>query len=250
MDMTANINNLPIRFKVSAPASQFMPSTGITGATGGATTKRQANTTGMGLNVLLHGDGGQSFVDFPNQAVQQNLMGVVALAPNQMRFWGGGQGLNRTDGVSGGSLLLSGFFVPQFMTNYKTGVELNCGALTPQVDFQDAAATVPAMRMHFQSTQQELASLQPELPNAISAYEQLAVDAGMSTADINTQMTVNNDPNGGHCEFDGQDFVSGVQLMASNYAAVMQGGNGQVPGIGTVTKGIVGNENLKFSGKS
>ena len=257
-----------------------MQSTGIPGATGGATAKRQANGTSMGLNVLLHGDGGQSFFDFPNQAVQQNLMGVVALAPNQQRFWGGGNGLNRTDGVphsaavnslvqdvlpqmvsfdqsqvfftgvSGGSLLLSGFFVPQFMTNYKTGVELNCGALTPQVAFQDAAATVPATRMHFQSTQQELALLQPELPQAISAYEQLAVDAGMSTADINAQMTVNNAPNGGHCEFDGKDFVSGVQLMASNYANVMQGGNGQVTGIGSVTTGIVGNENLQFSGQS
>jgi hypothetical protein len=29
------------------------------------------------MNVLLHGDGGQSFLDFPNQAVQDNLMGVV-----------------------------------------------------------------------------------------------------------------------------------------------------------------------------
>ena len=119
-----------------------------------------ANTTGtMGVNVLLHGDGGQSFVDFPNQAVQNNLMGVVVLAPNQKKFWGGGSGLDRTDGVahaaavnsliqdqmsqdvafdpanvfftgvSGGSLLMSGFFVPAFGAQYKTGVVLNCGAM-------------------------------------------------------------------------------------------------------------------------
>lgn len=94
MDATANINNLPIRFKVSAPADQFTQESGVTGATAAV------NSTGtMGLNVLLHGDGGQSFVDFPNQAVQQNLMGVVALAPNEERFWGGGSGLDRTDGV-------------------------------------------------------------------------------------------------------------------------------------------------------
>lgn len=153
-------------------------------------------------------------------------------------------------GVSGGSLLLSGFFVPQFMTNYKTGVELNCGALTPQVDFQDAANTLSATRIHFQSTQQELATLQPELPQAISAYEQLASQGGMSADQINAQMTVNNSPNGGHCEFDEQDFVSGVQLMSSNYAAVMQGGNGEVPGIGNVNTGVVGNENLQFSGST
>lgn len=94
MDTTASINNLQIRFKVSAPADQFKQQSGVPGAAAAA------NATGtMGLNVLLHGDGGQSFFDFPNQAVQQNLMGVVALAPNKERFWGGGSGLNRTDGV-------------------------------------------------------------------------------------------------------------------------------------------------------
>jgi poly(3-hydroxybutyrate) depolymerase len=71
-------------------------------------------------------------------------MGIVVLAPNKNLFWGGGSGLQRTDGVahaaavnsliqnqlskdvafdpgnvfftgvSGGSLLLSGFFVPAF----------------------------------------------------------------------------------------------------------------------------------------
>ena len=131
--------------------------------------------------------------------------------------------------------MLSGFFVPQFMTNYKTGVELNCGALTPQVDFVDAQNTIPATRVHFQSTQQELTELQGELPNAITAYEAAARQVGLSDTQINALQTVDNSPNGGHCEFDGQDFVNGIQLMASNYDAVMQGGNGFVPGIGTVT---------------
>lgn len=36
-------------------------------------------------------------------------------------------------------------------------------------------------------------------------------------------------------EFDEQGFVSGIQLMADNYANVIQnGGNGQVTGIGSV----------------
>ena len=130
--------------------------TAASGVTGGAS---EPNTNGTaGLNVLLHGDGGQSFFDFPNQAVQNNLMGVVVLAPDENLFWGGGSGLQRTDGVahsaavnsliqdelsqdiafdksnvfftgvSGGSLMLSGFFVPAFGAQYKTGVEVNCGA--------------------------------------------------------------------------------------------------------------------------
>jgi poly(3-hydroxybutyrate) depolymerase len=103
------------------------------------------------LDVLLHGDGGQSFFGFPNQAIQNNLMGIVILAPNKKLFWGGGSGLQRSDGVahaaavntliqtqlvkdvsfdstnvfftgvSCGSLLLFGFFVPAFGAQYKTG---------------------------------------------------------------------------------------------------------------------------------
>lgn len=63
-----------LRFKVSAPAAQFISNSGAAATTA-------ATGTAPGLNVLLHGDGGQSFVDFPNQAVQGNLLGVVILAP-------------------------------------------------------------------------------------------------------------------------------------------------------------------------
>ena len=219
-------------------------------------TQASNNTGKMGLNVLLHGDGGQSFFDFPNQAVQGNLMGVVALAPNKQRFWGGGSGLQRTDGVahaaavnsmiqdvcmiilsshmsynsqsitlavhtsndiqvlpklvafdkskvfftgvSGGSLLLSGFFVPAFISQYNTGAEFNCGGLTPQVNFVDSAATLSRTRIHFQSTQAELAELQPELPKSIKAYEQLATQGGMNAQQVGTLQTVDNSPNGGY----------------------------------------------------
>jgi hypothetical protein len=234
----------------------------------------------MGLNVLLHGDGGQSFFDFPNQAVQANLMGVVMLAPDPNLFWGGGSGLERTDGVahaqavadtilnelpnvvafnasqvfftgvSGGSLLLSGFFIPAQMTNFQgTGVLLNCGGLEPQVAFADASAVVSSTTIHFQSTQEELALLQPAIPAAIQAYEDLASAAGLGTAQINALQTVDNSPQGGHCEFDGKGFVSGVQFMADAFSNVIQaGGNGQVDGIGNVLNGVVGNEQLSFSG--
>lgn len=86
-------SGLPIRYKISAPAQMFTAASGVPGGAAAA------NSTGMsGLNVLLHGDGGTSFFDFPNQAVQNNLMGVVVLAPNKEMFWGGGNGLDRTDG--------------------------------------------------------------------------------------------------------------------------------------------------------
>jgi hypothetical protein len=93
--LTQITSGLSIRYKISAPASQFTASSGVTGA---STTTNSTGTAG--LNVLLHSDGGQSFFDFPNQAMQNNLMGVVILAPNKNLFWGSGSGLQRTDGVA------------------------------------------------------------------------------------------------------------------------------------------------------
>ncbi|KAF2848525.1 hypothetical protein T440DRAFT_167282 [Plenodomus tracheiphilus IPT5] len=276
LDDTVMVNNLPIRFKISAPADQFLTTSGVPGAAA-----TSANGT-MGANVLLHGDGGQSFFDFPNQNIQANTMGVVLLAPDENLFWGGGSGLDRTDGVahaqavsdfittempkivamdasavvftgvSGGSLLMSGFFIPAQMQNFpNSAVELNCGAMPPQVQFADAATVMTQTKIHYQSTTGELALLQDAIPQAIVAYEQLAADAGLSAAQVNQLQTVDNSPNGGHCEFDGKDFVSGVQTMLTSYSNVMQGGDGTVAGLGApsngvVTTGVVGNENLQF----
>ncbi|KAG9236850.1 hypothetical protein BJ875DRAFT_201874 [Amylocarpus encephaloides] len=261
LDKTVNVNGLSLRYKISAPADQFTAESGVTGGTATA----GANGT-AGLNVLLHGDGGQSFFDFPNQAVQDNLMGVAILAPDPNLFWGGGSGLDRTDGVahsaavneliqtqlpqdvafdmtnvffmgvSGGSLMLSGFFMPAFGAQYQTGVELNCGALAPQVAVVDAATMIASNRIHFQSTKDELALLQDAIPASIAAYEQLATDAGLDATTVGTLQTVDNTPNGGgHCGFDEQGFVTGVQLMADNFANVMGAqASGEVTGIGNV----------------
>jgi hypothetical protein len=270
-------SGLPIRFKISAPAAQFMVASGVPGAAA-----TSPNGT-MGVNVLLHGDGGQSFFDMPNQAVQANTMGVALLAPNKNLFWGGGSGLQRTDGVahaqavsdfiqlgmpnlvafdsnavvftgvSGGSLLMSGFFVPAQIQNFpNSAVELNCGGMPPQVDIVDAGA-VANTTIHFQSTQSELELLQGSIPQAIVAYEQIASEQGLSADQINAKQTVDNTPAGGHCEFDGEDFVTGVQTMLTSYASVMQGGDGTVQGIGApsngqVKTGVVGNERLQFVG--
>ncbi|KAL5349893.1 hypothetical protein ACLOAV_004927 [Pseudogymnoascus australis] len=267
---------LAIRYKISAPAELFTTASGVPGGAATAATAGQ-----NGLNVLLHGDGGQSFVDFPNQAVQGGLMGVVVLAPDENLFWGGGSGLDRTDGVehsaavntliqeqlpqdvafdpanvfftgvSGGALMLSGFFMPAFGAAYKTGVMLNCGALAPQVAVVDAATLAASTRIHFQSTQNELALLQPAIPEAVAAYESLAADAGLSAAEVGALQTVDASPAGGHCEFDEQGFVSGVQLMADSFADVMlAGGSGQVGGIGNVLTTVVGNEDINFGAPS
>ncbi|KAK7962159.1 uncharacterized protein PG986_002984 [Apiospora aurea] len=274
LDTTVTINGLDIRYKISGPPAGFTPESGVPGGAAAAGTPGT-----MGLNVLLHGDGGQSFFDFPNQAVQKNLMGVAVLAPNKNLFWGGGSGLQRTDGVahaqavadlvtkvlpgiaafnasdvsftgvSGGSLLLSGFFVPAHAAQFQGssgGVLLNCGGLAPQVDVAAAdAAAIAKTRIHFQSTQQELSSLQPAIPQAIAAYEKLASGAGAAADQIGALQTVDNSPNGGHCEFDEKDFVSGVQLMADSFSAIMQGGNGQVAGK-NVLNPVVGKEKLSF----
>ncbi|CZT51955.1 uncharacterized protein RSE6_13183 [Rhynchosporium secalis] len=278
LDKTVQINGLPIRYKISAPANQFTAASGVPGGTA------TANSNGtMGVNLLLHGDGGQSFTDFPNQAVQNNLMGVVVLAPNQKKFWGGGSGLDRTDGVahaaavnsliqdqmskdvafdkgnvfftgvSGGSLLMSGFFVPAYGAQYKTGVVLNCGGMPPKVPVVDAKTMITSMKIHFQSTKDELALLQGSIPASVTAYEKMATDAGLSVDQIGALQTVDNSPNGGgHCGFDGQGFSSGIQLVAKSYDQIMgSAATGVVPGIkANVLTTVVGNEKVVFTSKT
>jgi hypothetical protein len=96
-------------------------------------------------------------------------------------------------------------------------------------------------------TVNELQLLQRSIPQAIAAYEQLALNAGMTSVQIGAMQTIDNTPQGGHCAFDEQSFVSGVQLMADNYARIVQpGGDGIVQGIGNVLRGVVGNEQPIF----
>jgi len=248
------INGLNMRFKVSAPASELVANSG------------QATGT-LGINVLFHGDGGQSFVDFPNQGVNGNLMGVALLSPDPNFRWGGFDpqdqtGLVRPDGVahsaavnqllttvlptvvnfdpsqiflegvSGGSLLLSGFTIPTFGASLGVpGAVLGCGGLEPQVAVQ---GDISGLRLHFQSTTDELPDLQTSIPAAITAYENIITDTTLLTADAS--------PVGGHCAFDQQDFVSGVQLLTDNYSDILAG-TGTLNGV-AVANSVVGNENL------
>ncbi|KAJ7596291.1 hypothetical protein C8J56DRAFT_917030 [Mycena floridula] len=248
------INGLNMRFKVSAPATELVASAGQAAGT-------------LGINVLFHGDGGQSFVDFPNQGVNNNLMGVALLAPDADFKWGGSDpqdatGLVRPDGaahsaavnqlltqvlptmvnfdpsqiflegVSGGSLLLSGFMIPQFAASLAVpGAVLGCGGLTPQVAVQ---GDISALRLHFQSTTDDLAALQTSIPQAITSYEKLITDTTLLTADAS--------PVGGHCEFDQKDFVTGVQLLSDNFSAILAG-TGTLNGV-AVANSVVGKEDL------
>ncbi|KXN91576.1 hypothetical protein AN958_00369 [Leucoagaricus sp. SymC.cos] len=260
------VNGLPVRFKVSAPANQF---------TGNANAKGNTRNGALGINVLFHGDGGQSFFDFPNQGVNNGLMGVALLAPNSQLRWGGFDpqdqtGLVRPDGaahsaavntflttmlpkvvnfdqskifmegVSGGSLLLSGFMIPTFGASLGVpGVVFGCGGLPPQVNVQGDISNI---RIHWQSTIHDLPDLKTSIPQCITAYEKIASDAGLSNAQIDQLLTADASPNGGHCEFDEKDFVSGVQLLTDNYGAVING-QATLNGV-TVTNGVVGNEDL------
>ncbi|OTA56871.1 hypothetical protein K449DRAFT_408310 [Hypoxylon sp. EC38] len=216
LDTTVMVNGLPLRFKVSAPADQFTADSGVDGATQDA-----------------------------------NAPGDLVLAFNSSRV--------SFTGVSGGSLLLSGFFMPAHMSDFgsaaagqESQVLLNCGGLEPQVAVSDAnAAALATTRVHFQSTQQELTLLQPAIPAAVQAYEQIVAGQGLDADAIGALQTVDNSPNGGHCEFDEQDFVSGVQLMADSFSAIVQGGDGNLVGTNVnVLNPVVGNEDLQFSGAS
>ena len=75
-----------------------------------------------------------------NSLIQDEMPKVLAFNKTNVYF----------TGVSGGSLMIGGFFVPTYMKNYpNTGVLLQCGGLSPQVDFQDAQMVMQSTRIHF-----------------------------------------------------------------------------------------------------
>ncbi|KAJ3270675.1 hypothetical protein HDV01_007499 [Terramyces sp. JEL0728] len=218
-----------------------------------------------GLNVLLHGDGGSSFFAFPNAKQANGLNGVVVLAPNAQLKWGGVDA-KRSDGpahsklvadlinnvlpqmlqfdpkkvfftgVSGGSLTLTSAMLPLFGDQFNAGMYILCGGLVPPNGIPKGSLP---QRVHFQTTTNELASLQKTIPPTIQAVEDAAGQEGRDLSNF----TVDGSPNGGHCEFDGQAFNSGIQLMVNNFGAVMFNKQG-VAGVTTnQLKSITGNEN-------
>ncbi|KAK2061045.1 hypothetical protein LY76DRAFT_590832 [Colletotrichum caudatum] len=213
----------------------------------------------------------------PNQGVKNNLAGVAVLSPDVNLRWGGGNNLTRPEGVahaqaindliiqilpkylsfntsnvyitgvSAGSLLVSGFFIPAHIGNFAgNGVMLGCGAWEPQVEVsKESRAALTRTPIHYQSSQKDERILQTLIPDTIKVYKQVARDKGLKNKEIDALQTADNTPNGGHCEFDGRGFDSGIQLIMDNYDAIMQGRSGAVPGIGNVLKGVASHE-LKY----
>jgi hypothetical protein len=77
----------------------------------------------------LQRTGGVDHSQVVNNLILNELPNVVAFNNSQAFF----------TGISGGSLLLSSFFIPAQVADFKgAGVLLTCGWLVPQVTFQDA----------------------------------------------------------------------------------------------------------------
>lgn len=252
------INGLNMRFKVSAPTTELVSTAGAKNGT-------------LGVNILFHGDGGTSFFDFPNQGVKGGLMGVALLSPDPGLRWGGsGRNLQRPqgvahsaavnqfittelpkivnfdkskifmEGISGGAIMLSGHTIPAFGASLGVkGVIMGCGGTAPQVQVQ---GDISSIRIHWQTTVNELASLKQTIPQGVAAYSQIATSAGFSAAQVNQLQTADGSPNGGHCAFDTRGFVSGVQLLTDNFASILAG-QGTLNGV-SVNKGVVGAGNL------
>lgn len=237
IDNTVVIDGLSLRYKLSAPAAVLADNA-----------QAASSAKPLGLNVLLHGDGGASFEAFPHAGVRAGLMGCVVLAPNDALLWGGQSTRNvqrpngvahaaavdklirtvlpkvaRFDsdqvwftGVSGGSLLLSGFFGPAYMESYKTGMMLLCGGLAPparRVTSTLDAQTLGKIRLHWQTSQNELASLKTQIPAGIRFYEDAARTVGVDASVIDKLQTVDATPTGSHCAFDNIGFNSGIAEM-------------------------------------
>jgi len=144
------------------------------------------------------------------------------------------------EGVSGGSLFLSGFLLPQFGSSLGIpGAVLGCGGLPPQLQVQGDLSKI---RLHWQSTTNESPDFKMSIPQAVAAYENIAVNAGLSDTQIGQLQTFDASPNGGPCEFDQRAFVSGVQLLTDNYGAIITG-NATLNGV-TVTNSVVDNTSL------
>ncbi|PLW12741.1 hypothetical protein PCASD_22991 [Puccinia coronata f. sp. avenae] len=276
--MTAEIEGFAVQFKVAGTDIDFEQA-----AQPGATIRAEKPATSViagekGINLVLHGDGGQSFFDFPNRREQKGLLGVVALAPNDKMFWGGGGGNRRADGVlhsklidelitkilpqvvimdpakvffmgiSGGSFLLAGFFLPTFAEKYNSGAILGCGALPPQVrPSEKFGKALGTMRVHFQTSTQEQEGIQLTIPQAITSYIAAAKKAGVDNETLGKKLTADTTPKGQHCAFDGKGFVSGIQLLADNYDKIIFG-DGDAKGIGKVSTSVLENNQRFASG--
>jgi hypothetical protein len=187
-----------------------------------------------GLHVHLHGDGGGGYRDFPNKETRYDLIGVTVKAPNTNLQWGRTVGRQHAlyvneliqkevlkkyninldkiyfSGVSGGAYFLMGSFIPEFGANYNSAAMIMCGGEPPRVAFADPKM-LGKWRLHFEVTAGERQDILTSVQSTINAYKSATASAGVA-ADVQAKLqTVSIQGNGGHCEFDGVSYTTGIQ---------------------------------------
>ncbi|KAF4581839.1 Cyclin-like F-box [Ophiocordyceps camponoti-floridani] len=83
-----------LRYRIFAPVDQFLKSSGVKGA---AASEADCDRSRNGINIVLHGDSADSWVDFPNKkgfkanfdGQRTRFFGAAVLAPNDRPIWGG-----------------------------------------------------------------------------------------------------------------------------------------------------------------
>ena len=194
-----------------------------------------------GLHIHFHGDGGGGYRDFPNQETRYGLIGVTVKAPNQNLQWGRAEGEAHANyaqeliqneilkkynidldkvyfsGVSGGAYFLSGSFLPEFASQYKSGAFFMCGGEAPRVDIKNPE-TLKEFRIHWQVTAGERADITASVQRSVQAYGAAlnAVQGDAGVQSIETKGT------GGHCEFFEMPYTPGIQAMVdANFKLIL-----------------------------
>lgn len=185
-----------------------------------------------GLHIHFHGDGGGGYRDFPNKETRNDLIGVTVKSPNAALTWGRADGVAHTlyaqeliqnelikkynvdlkriyfSGVSGGAYFLAGSFIPAYGKVYRTGAFLMCGGEAPRVAFDDPSFLKDFV-VYWQVTAGERADINQSVRRSIAAYKTALDAAGGDAALQGSEFT----GAGGHCEFDGKSYTTGIQYM-------------------------------------
>lgn len=187
-----------------------------------------------GLHIHLHGDGGGGYRDFPNKDARYDLIGVTVKAPNTNLQWGRAQGrahalyvneliqkelikkynvnLDRIyfSGVSGGAYFLMGSFLPEFGQLYNSAALVLCGGEPPRVAFADPKM-LSKFRIHIEVTAGERQDILGSVQSTVTAYKNAMTTAGIAADQQAKIQTLNIQGPGGHCEFDGVSYTTGIQ---------------------------------------
>jgi hypothetical protein len=213
---------------------QFTDSSGL-GSSYKMVVPNDVTTKLYGLHIHLHGDGGGGYRDFPNREPRFDLIGVTVKAPNTSLTWGRSSGVRHSQylqdliqrellrlynidreriyfsGVSGGAYFLAGSFIPTFGASYRSGAFLMCGGEAPRSAFNDPQS-LSHFKTYFQVTAGERQDILTSMRDSFNAYQRTynsVVGAGNTQNILGSEIV----GSGGHCEFDGRAYTSGIQSM-------------------------------------